>query len=182
MEQVKTKISSFNSILKNIVYNYNIYIIFGIYILYCAFFPLERMLNTDCSYQLFNCINNETFFFQEYRYGVVLTQIPLLLGVFMKLPMLVLIMIYSLTFPIIYLIIALVCDKIFGCKSAALCCIISLISGVAFSFFHSTTETHLLIVLSCLLYAALVSDKKLSNPFYFHLIIRFVKFYRNSNT
>ena len=47
-----------------------------VYLTFSLVYSYERILNTDCSYQLFNIINNKTFFFQEYRYGVFLSQIP----------------------------------------------------------------------------------------------------------
>ncbi|MCX6232493.1 MAG: hypothetical protein NTZ33_13230 [Bacteroidetes bacterium] len=118
------------------------------------------MLNTDCSLQLFNIINSKYFFFQENRFGVWFTQIPLLTAVFLNIPLKFLIYIYSLSFPLFYLLIILINDKVFKSKEAALATILSLIFGVAFTFFHSVTETHQLLALSCLLYGLIQAKER----------------------
>ena len=136
------------------------YILIAIYFIQTIVFTYERMLNTDCSLQLFNIINSKHFFFQENRFGVWLSQIPLLMAVYLKIPLKFLIYIYSLSFPLFYLLIILINDKIFKSKEAALATILSLIFGVAFTFFHSITETHQLLALSCLLYGLIQAKEK----------------------
>jgi hypothetical protein len=129
-----------------------------IYISLSIHFNYERILNTDCSYQLFNIINNKTFFFQEYRYGVFLSQIPLIIAIFCKFPITVLVFIYSFSFPVLYIIIGWICWGYFKSKEATLSIALSMITGVGATFFHFITETHLLIVISCLIYAILQNN------------------------
>ncbi len=129
-----------------------------VYLTFSLVYSYERILNTDCSYQLFNIINNKTFFFQEYRYGVFLSQIPLIIAIFCKLPIAVLVYIYSFSFPVLYTIIGWICWRFFQSKEAALSIALSMITGVGATFFHFITETHLLIVISCLTYAILQNN------------------------
>jgi hypothetical protein len=149
-----------------------ILIIIGIiYVSFCLFFSYERSLNTDCSYQLFNIINKKSFFFQEYRYGVFLTQIPLIIGIFLKLPIILLLNIYTLSFPILYAIICWICYRFFKSKEAALAIALSMITGVGATYFHFITETHLLIVISCLTYAILQNNITYRKLWYFPFLL-----------
>lgn len=117
-------------------------------------FSEERMLNTDCSYQLFSSVNDKGFFFQEGRVGVWPTQLLLVLGIHLGLPMKMLVVAYSMSFPLLYGAIALVNLRVFRCPEAALTTMAALIIGSASTFFHATTETHQLLAASSLLYGA----------------------------
>ncbi|NVN94283.1 MAG: hypothetical protein HXX18_03260 [Bacteroidetes bacterium] len=145
------------------------YILITIYLIQTIVFTYERMLNTDCSLQLFNIVNSKNFFFQENRFGVWLSQIPLLTAVYFKIPLKFLIYIYSVSFPLFYLLTIWINDRIFKSKEAALATILSLILGVAFTFFHSITETHQLLAVSCLLFGLLQAKEKLSS-YWFHIM------------
>lgn len=116
-------------------------------------FANERIMNTDCSLQFFSSVNDRTFFFQESRYGVFPTQVPLILGVHMQLPMQWLVVIYSLSFPLVYGIMLWVVQHTLRSMTAALALAATLIIGWSSTFFHCTTETHLLLAASALLYA-----------------------------
>ena len=115
-------------------------------------FAQERIMNTDCSLQFFSSVNKRTFFFQESRYGMFPTQVPLVLGIHLQLPMKWLVVIYSLSFPFVYGIIVWLNQRVLRCLEAALATAASLLIGWATTFFHCTTETHLLLAASALLY------------------------------
>ncbi|MEO7874447.1 MAG: hypothetical protein ABIT08_17805 [Bacteroidia bacterium] len=55
-------------------------------------------------------------------------------------------------------------------KAAALAVILSLISGVAYSFFHPVTETHQALALSCLLFAVLTSVRFEKSTYGFYVL------------
>lgn len=116
-------------------------------------FAQERIMNTDCSLQFFSSVNESTFFFQESRYGVFPTQVPLILGIHLHLPMHWLVSIYSLSFPLLYGIMLWVIQSRLRSMAASLALATTLIIGWASTFFHCTTETHLLLAASALLYA-----------------------------
>ena len=84
-----------------------------------------------------------------------------------------LVYIYSISFPLEYLLIIWINYKIFKSREAALATILSLIFGVAFTFFHSTTETHQLLALSCLLFGLLQSKERFSNSYFFYILLVF---------
>jgi len=141
------------------------------YVLLCLHFNYERVLNTDCSYQLFNIVNKKTFFFQEYRLGVFLTQVPLIIAIFFKTPIELLVYVYSLSFPVLYSIIGWICWRFLKSKEATLAIALSMITGVGTSFFHFITETHLLIVISCLTYAILQKNITYQKPWHFTMLL-----------
>ncbi|MBX2981869.1 MAG: hypothetical protein KF843_04315 [Flavobacteriales bacterium] len=131
------------------------------YVLFSIHYAVARMLNTDCSYQLFTSINTKDFFFQEGRFGMFPTQIPLVLGVWLEVPMLLLVHLYSISFSLLYVLVLLVNQFVFNSREAALATILALVIGSGATFFHATTETHLLVVLGCLLYGAMASRERL---------------------
>lgn len=115
-------------------------------------FAQERILNTDCSYQLFSSVNDRSFFFQESRYGMLPTQIPVVLGILLQWPMKWLVIIYSVSFPLVYGLIIWLNQRVLHAPEAALAKAATLMLGWGSTFFHCTTETHLLLAASVLLY------------------------------
>jgi hypothetical protein len=144
------------------------YVLIAVYILFSIYYTFERMLNTDNSFQLFHIINTRNFFFQEHRIGVWPTQLPLLIGVYLHLPMKMLLYIYSLSFPLEYFLILWINLKIFKCREAALATILSLIIGVAYTFFFTITETHQILAICCLLYGLLYAKEGFKSRFTFY--------------
>ncbi len=124
------------------------------YTLFSVLFARERILNTDCSYQLFSSVNDGGFFFQESRYGAFITQLPMVIGLWTHAPMLMLLHLYSFGFPLVYGLSLWIALRVFRCPEAALTAMLSLLVGTGATFFHCTTETHLLVVLSSLLHGA----------------------------
>ena len=126
-----------------------------VYIVLAALFSQERLLNSDCSLQLYRSINDGSFFFQEGRYGMFITQVPMLVGVRLHWPMKTLIWLYSLGLACTYGACVIIAQHVFKSPAAALAIMLSLIVGVGDSFFHATTETHLLLAMSGLLFASM---------------------------
>jgi hypothetical protein len=147
------------------------YVLMAAYFFLCIYYAFERMLNMDSSLQLFQIINYKNFFFQENRFGVWLTQLPLLFSIYIHLPIKFLVYIYSISFPLEYLLIIWVNYKVFKSREAALATILSLIFGVAFTFYHSITETHQLLALSCLLYGLLQSKERFIKAYIFYIAL-----------
>lgn len=128
---------------------------FLVYLLLAGWFAQERIFNTDCSYQLFHSLNNGTFFFQEARYGMFITQVPMLIGMHLGLPMKAVTLLYSLGLAGTYALCCWLAHAVFRSPASGLAICIALMVGVGDSFYHATTETHLLLALSGLLHAAL---------------------------
>ena len=153
------------------------YVLIAVYFFLCIYYAFERMLNMDSSLQLFQMINNKDFFFQENRFGVWLTQLPLLFAVYLHAPIKFLLYIYSISFPLEYLLIIWINHRIFKSREAALATILSLIFGVAFTFYHSITETHQLLALSCLLYGLLQSKERFIKSYIFYITLILLLFW-----
>jgi len=148
-------------------------IIHFVYLIFSVFYSYERILNTDNSMYFFQLINRETFVFPEHRYGVFLSQIPLLTGIWLGLGLKSLVFFYSITFPILYWAIAWLCMRIFHMKEAGLIISLLLVSGVGFSFFHPVTETYQAMVYAVLVYAVLSAGYRniVNKPVYFVSLI-----------
>lgn len=133
-------------------------LVFWAFLVYMAlawWFAEERIFNTDCSYQLFHSVNNGNFFFQEARYGMFITQVPMLIGVHLGLPMKAVTVLYSLGLAGTYAFCCWLAHTVLRSPASALAICMALMIGVGDSFYHATTETHLLLALSGLLHAAL---------------------------
>jgi len=132
-------------------------------------FAYERILNVDNSLAFFNIVNSKIFNFPEFRVGVVFTQIPLMLGALLHLPLKMLVYLYSITFPLLYIFIFFICYHLLKNTEAAICLLLSLCICTAQSFFHPVTETHQAIAFSCLLYAV-ISSGQISNTIIKYLL------------
>lgn len=156
----------------NQVKNYLPFLILGIYSVLAFIFAYERILNVDNSNFFFHIVDEQVFFTPENRFGVFISQIPLILLAKLQFSLKILLYTYSITFPIFYAIIAAICFWILRVKEAALCIALILITGIAFGFFHPVTETYHALVYAIFLYAILVSPSfKQVNPFLYYLAI-----------
>lgn len=133
--------------------------ILACYTILSGYFAFERILNSDSSYYLFHVLNFKTFWLPEYRWGDVFSQIPVSLFMKVGASLESLIYIYSLTFPLQFLIIALICEYYLKVREAALTLALAIVTGIAFSFFHPVTETYQALAFGILLYATLVSER-----------------------
>ncbi|MDX9751074.1 MAG: hypothetical protein RBT71_08355 [Flavobacteriales bacterium] len=127
---------------------------FAVYLALAVVHAQERILNSDCGYQLFWSIQDRGFFFQEARYGMFITQVPMLAALWALAPMNVLVLAYSTGLALTYGACILLARHVFRSAAAALAIMLSLVVGIGDSFYHATTETHLLVALSGLLYGA----------------------------
>jgi hypothetical protein len=146
------------------------------YILFCylflsCYFAFERILNTDNSYYLFNILNTQNFWFAENRVGVIPSQIPLLLFSNLGASLNTLIYVYSVSFPLEYIALAIICEYYLKVKEAALTIALMLITGVAYSFFHPVTETYPALAFAILVYAILVCDWLQQKKYLYYLFI-----------
>jgi|GEM_PF-3598231 len=161
---------NFKSLNKNFLWEYISYFILFIYLIYAILFAFERILNIDNSFFLFEIINRGTFILPEKRYGNWLSQLPVLIFLKLKFNLETLIYVFSISFPLLYLFIIWLCHAVFDNKPAALAAILSLITGVGFSFFHPVTETHQALAYSALLYA-IINFKGFTNTAWKYYLI-----------
>jgi len=83
-------------------------IMLGILLAGSLFFYKERMLFSDSCYNLFLIINNHNLVIAEHRYGSFITQILPYIGSKIHLPLYLLLLLYSASFNIFYLVTATV--------------------------------------------------------------------------
>lgn len=142
---------------KNIRNEHLFLYIIVIYFILSILFAFERILSVDNSYFFFQILDTQNFYFPENRFGILFSQIPIILAAKIGLPLYFMVYLYSIIFPIEYFLIAWICHQFLKVKEAAFAIAFSLIIGVAFSFFHPVTETYHALVFSGFLYAVLVS-------------------------
>src|SRR5689334_1506138 len=70
-------------------------------------FSLERILFCDASYILFRIVNFDTLQIQEHRYGSFITQGFPLIAAKLHLPLSAIVVLYSISFNLLYLAVAL---------------------------------------------------------------------------
>lgn len=146
------------------------YILIG-YLFLSGYFAFERILNTDNSYYFFNIVNTHQFWFAENRVGVFPSQILLVLFTHLHASLTTLVYVYSLSFPLEFILLALFCEYYFRVKEAALTLALGLVTGVAYSFFHPVTETYQTLAFATLLYAVLVSQKFTHSSFLYYIMV-----------
>jgi hypothetical protein len=129
------------------------------YLTISIIYSYERILNVDNSYFFFQIVNNQHFWFPENRYGIFISQLPLLFFSHFSFSLATLIHVYSITFPLEYISIAIICHYYLKVKEAPLAIALCLVTGIAFSFLHPVTETYHALIFSILLYAVLVSAR-----------------------
>lgn len=81
--------------------------LFTVLLLGAGWFSLERILFSDASYILFRVINLDRLQIQEHRYGSFITQGVPLLAARLHLPLKFIVVLYSLSFNLFYLAVAL---------------------------------------------------------------------------
>lgn len=131
------------------------YIFFILLGLFSLIWYKERILYIDSANFLFSLINEKAPVFASERYGVVFTQLLPLLCIKLSLPLKWVMIAYSISFPILYFIVFLVCGKILNQWKIILPLMICLVAFTARSFFHPVTETHQALVYSLSFYAFL---------------------------
>lgn len=104
-------------------------------------FYRERMLFGDAAWIAFLVINKKTLFIQEHRYGSFITQLFPLLGAWLRLPLSVILLLYSASFNLFYLAAGLVLYRIRQYRWLILFCFyLTLI--VSLNYFWTNNEVH----------------------------------------
>lgn len=67
-------------------------------------FYKERMLFVDASWFAVNLLHQKSFFFTEYRFGAFVPQLAMLSGIYLGLPLKALLLLFSVSFYVFYLI------------------------------------------------------------------------------
>lgn len=81
--------------------------LFALLFVGAAVFSMERVLFADASFILFRIINTGTMQIQEHRYGSFITQSLPLIAAYLHLPLKVIVVVYSVSFPLFYLTVVL---------------------------------------------------------------------------
>lgn len=118
---------------KIILYGGLIYILF--YSWLSVYFFIQRCAFIDGSWMLVNMINNKTFYIPLHRFSLAVTEWLPLIGVKIGMPFPSIAILYSISYPVLFLILFLLC--IFWLKDywAALCLILVTCIGVKYTFY-----------------------------------------------
>ncbi len=120
-----------------------------------AVFYLERTLFVDPCYALFNLFYYHDFVAEAGRHAAVLPQSLPLLAIRLGLPLRAVMMLYSVSFILLYYLVWLLIAYGFRLERIALAVPLVLVLGVKYSFFWISTETHQALVYTVLFYAFL---------------------------
>lgn len=122
-------------------------------------FAQERILNTDSSAFFFNLVNSEWPSVAEQRYSAAIPQF--LPYVFLKLgaSLKTILYVFSASYIVLYALVFCLIQFVLVQAKAAIALVLSLLLGVAHSFYHPVTETHQAIAWSILFYACLGSNQ-----------------------
>ena len=122
-------------------------------------FAQERILNTDSSAFFFNLVNSEWPSIAEQRYSASIPQF--LPYVFLKLgaSLKTILYVFSASYNVLYALVFGLIQFVLVQAKAAIALVLSLLLGVAHSFYHPVTETHQAIAWSVLFYACLGSNQ-----------------------
>ena len=147
--------------------------LFGIYLVFCAIYFRERICFADSANMLVKIINSKGFNIEAGRYPQIITQIPAILAIRMHLSAAMVMMIYSISFPLLFGSIAFVALKKYHFKWAFPILVFSLIGALRMGFYHAGTETHQAIAWAVLFLAWLMStsDPESSKANKFHYFI-----------
>lgn len=105
-------------------------------------FYKERMLFVDPAFITFEIINNKTFIFSENRYGAFITQIFPLISVHLNASLNVVLVLYSVSFYLFYLLVAFLSGSVFKQKLLAILFIFYLCFFVSDVYFWPNNEIH----------------------------------------
>ncbi len=131
------------------------YISFGILFFFSFIFFRERIVFSDPAYQLFKILTFKEINIEASRYGAILPQLPVLLGMKLGLSLKVLTIIFSLSYMLLYFLVFIVCTHFLRNIAAGLSIVLVLILNVSESFFHPVSETHQALVFAILVFAIL---------------------------
>lgn len=130
-------------------------LMFLVLFILAAVFYLERTLFVDPCYALFNLFYYHDYVVEAGRHAAVLPQSLPLLAIRLGLPLRAVMMLYSLAFILLYYLVWLLIAYGFRLERIALAIPLVLVTGVKYSFFWISTETHQALVYTVLFYAFL---------------------------
>lgn len=116
--------------------------LFLILLIGAAVFSYERILFADASFILFRLINEGSLQIQEHRYGSFITQGIPLLSARLHLPLPVIVVLYSLSFNLFYLSVALLLLYHFRNTSLSILMAFYFVLFVSDTFFWTNNEVH----------------------------------------
>ncbi len=140
--------------LKKIGYGY-----FAVFLLLCVYYFKERVIYIDSANQIFEMINKESFEIFVGRYSMAISQLLPLLAIKLHLSLRAILIIYSISFGLVYLGAYYLCAEKLKNIPAALVIAISFVSA-SHTFFHALSETLQLIAFGALLFAWLSKLKQ----------------------
>lgn len=135
------------------------FIILLIYAGFCAYYFMERVCFADTSYMFFKIVRDSGFNVEAARYPQILTQLLLIPARFIGLPLNVLMFIYSISFPLLYIVCAGISTFVYGFKNASWTLVFALTGGLGLTFFHAGTETHQSIAWGIVFFSWMQSPK-----------------------
>ncbi len=128
------------------------------FLLYCALFYQERLLNCDAAYHTFHLLNHEEVFFKHDRWINYLTQGPAWLAIKQDVSLKTAMVIYSATFGLLYYLFYLFI--VYGLKNLAggLFLALALILTLRYKHYAGHAEITVAIAEAALFYALVTSD------------------------
>lgn len=133
------------------VIKYGGYIFFGFMFVFAISLANERIINSDAAFYLFKLINFEHFNIEHGRYSAIISQLIILpfikLGVSLK----ALVVIYSVSFVLLFFLVFLVILHGLKDESAALCLMLLLVVGLSHPMYRPVSESTQGLVYSILL-------------------------------
>jgi hypothetical protein len=131
------------------------HIVFLLLLLLSIIFYKERILFFDDVLYLFRIVHFEKMCLAIGRYGAFITQIPVLMALQAGLPLKLLMLIYSVTFILLYYSVYIICIHGFRNKAAGLGIVFILVLCMKQTFYHTMHESHQALVYSVLFYASI---------------------------
>ncbi len=136
-------------------------------------FYKERMLFIDPAFITFEIINNKTFIIGQSRYGAFVTQMFPLLSVYFGAPLRVILILYSISFYLFFLIVAYISGRILKQEVLAILFVFYLCFLVSDVYFWPNNEIHQSVawmILFLSLYNYSIEENRNGNKL-FHIIL-----------
>jgi len=115
----------------------------------------ERILFFDNVFYLFKIINFEKFNTEAGRYGAFLSQIPVLAALKAGMSLKSLLLIYSISFILIYYVVFMLCTHVLKNVVAGFSIVFVLVLCMQQGFYHPTHESHQALIYSLLFYSTI---------------------------
>ena len=137
------------------------HLFFLAYFLMALFYYKEIMLYSDNAFQCFKLVNFGTFNVEASRYSTFFVQLIPLVAVKLHLPLKIILPLYSVSFPVLYYSVYLLCVYGIGSDAAGILMILTLSLCTRQSFYYAFTETFQALVY-CVLFYAFFNREKIS--------------------